>query len=308
VFNAYNITISHNGRQGIHVRGALNLITSVGATETPIDVSFNDNEGIETEGGIIQTHGGGSMPIHIHDNGGDALSVGGGFANLEGNVLIENIGEGDLGGGAEVGVGAGILTFGGGNVFINGPIIVFRGSLLLGSGGPITHTGGVQALVGSVVAVNEGSTVDGMTCDTTSWVVLFGPATITNSTCPLDEPTGAEGPQGPPGPQGAQGIQGPQGIQGVQGPIGPPGLSGHQVVVTPVLQTLDKNEQTTVGSVCPPGKSVIGGGAAITNTNFLVLSSVPETSPQHRWAATVRSTSNNQTGTITVHAICATVQ
>ncbi len=101
VFNALNITISNNQRQGIHVRGALNLLTSVGVLETPVDVSFNDNEGIETEGGIIQTFGGGSAQIHLHDNGGNGLSVGGGFANLEGNVLIENNGDGDTPGASD---------------------------------------------------------------------------------------------------------------------------------------------------------------------------------------------------------------
>jgi hypothetical protein len=263
-FNALNITISNNQRQGIHVRGALNLITSVGATETPIDVSFNDNEGIETEGGMIQTFGGGSVPIHLHDNGGNGLSVGGGFANLEGNILIENNGEADTPG--EVTVGGGLLTFGGGNAVIDGLIFVFRGTLFLGSGGPMTHTGGVELVGGSMVGVNGGSTVDGMTCDTTSWVLNFdGEATITNSTCPLDEPTGAEGPQGPPGPQGEQGIQGIQGVQGIQGPIGPPGVSGHQVVVTSVVQTLAKDAQITIGSLCPLGKAIFGGGTGVTN-------------------------------------------
>jgi hypothetical protein len=304
VFNALNITVSHNQRQGIHVRGALNLFTSLGPTATPVDVSFNGSEGIESEGGTIQTSGGGSAEIHLHDNGGNGLSVGGGFANLEGNVRIENNGEADTPG--EVTVGAGSLTFGGGNVFIDGPIFVQRGTLLLGSGGPITHTGGVVLVIGSVAAVNGASTVDGMTCDTTSWVMNFdGEGTITNSTCPLDEPTGAEGPQGPPGPQGEQGIQG---VQGIQGPIGPPGVSGHQVVVTSVVQTLAKDAQVTIGSPCPLGKAIFGGGAGTTNPEFTVVSSVPETSPQQRWAATVRSNANNQTGTITVHAICGIVQ
>ena len=122
-----------------------------------------------------------------------------------------------------------------------------------------------------------------------------------NSTCPFDAPTGTQGQQGPQGPQG------PQGIQGVQGPIGPPGLSGHEIVVTPSVQTLAKDAQITVGSNCPAGKSVVGGGVSQSNPNFLVVASVPQTSPQG-WAATVRSTANNQTGSITVHAICATVQ
>jgi hypothetical protein len=308
VFNALNMEISHNGRQGIHVRGDLNLFTSLGVTPTPVDISFNGSEGIETEGGNIQMFGGGTAFIHIHDNGSSGVSIGGSFANLEGNVLVENNGaEGDLGD-SEVGVGGGVLSLGAGTV-VNGPIVAFRGTVVLGSGGAMTHTGGVQLLVGSVAAVNEGSTVDGMTCDTTSWVVDFGGASgITNSTCPLDEPTGAQGPQGEQGIQGIQGIQGEQGIQGPQGIQGVPGLSGHQVVVAAIVRTLSKDAQTSESVVCPGGKSIIGGGVGVSNPNFVVMSSVPETSPQQRWAVTVRSLANNSSGTITVHAVCATVQ
>jgi hypothetical protein len=305
VFNALNITISHGGRQGIHVRGSLNLFFDFEGVDTPVDVSFNDNEGIETEGGTVQTFGGGSALIHIHDNGGNGVSVGGGSTNLEGNVLIENNGDQDFDG--EAIVGGGMLTFGGGSV-INGPIAVLRGTLFLGSGGAMTHTGGVQLMVGSVAGVGGESTVDGMTCDTTSWVVNFdGEGTITNSTCPLNEPTGAKGAQGAPGTQGPPGPQGAQGMQGVQGSIGPPGLSGRQVVLTPFVRTLARGAQTTVSSACPARKSVLGGGVAITNVNFVVLSTVPQTS--QRWAVTVRNAAaNTQTGTITVHAICAIAQ
>ena len=220
--------------------------------------------------------------IHIHDNGATGLEIGG-LADLEGNILIENNGEGDFGD-AEVGVGDGSLVFGQGAV-INGPIVALHSTLFLGSGGPMSHTGGVQLVAGSLGAVVNGSTVDQMDCDGTSWVgTLFGLGTITTNN-PLDAPTGTQGPQGPPG------------------------VSGHEIVVNTVSQTLARTAQVTVGSPCPAGKSVVCGGFEVTNTNFVVLSSVPETSPQQRRTATVKNSANNpQTGAITVRAICASVQ
>ncbi len=303
VFNAVNMTISNNGRQGIYVHdGGAVILTSrqfLGGVPVnpPIVISGNGEEGIELESGTLTTAAEEGGLIHIHGNGASALDIGGGFAELEGNILIENNDEGDFGD-AEVGVAGGSLTFGQG-VVINGPIVALHGTVFLGSGGPMSHTGGVQLLQGSLGVVNDGSTVDQVDCDGTSWVAtVFGVGTITTNNCPLDGPTGT---------QGAQGIQGIQGIQGVQGPIGPPGLSGHEIVVTPSVRTLNKDVQATVDANCPAGKSIIGGGVSLSNPNFLVIASVPQTSPQ-RWAATVRSTFNNQTVTITVHAICASVQ
>jgi hypothetical protein len=326
VLNALNMTISNNGQQGIyaHDGGAVNLIGRprvfpAPAVDRPIDISGNDDEGIELEGGTLNASSEGGGLIHIYDNGATGLDVGNAFASLEGNILIENNGEGDFGD-AEAGVAAGVLTFGQGAV-INGPIVALRGTLLLG-GGPIptTHNGGVLLLQGSLGAVNQGTTVDGMECDGTSWVTqTFGPGTITNSACPLEGPTGtqgpqgSEGPQGPEGPQGIQGVTGATGSQGLpgatgaMGPQGAPGVSGYQTVVTPFAQTLAKAAQATLGSDCPAGKSPIGGGFEVSNPSFAVIGSGPETSPQPRWAVTVRNSANNtQTGTITVRAICAT--
>jgi hypothetical protein len=73
------------------------------------------------------------------------------------------------------------------------------------------------------------------------------------------------------------------------------------------VHNLAKDAQVTAPSTCPAGTSIIGGGAAVNNPNLLIVASLPQTSPQ-RWAATVRSNTNNQTGTITVHAVCAIVQ
>jgi hypothetical protein len=303
VLNALNMTISNNAMQGIHAHdgGTVNLngrprVFPAPAVNRPIDISGNGDEGIELEGGTLNGSSEGGGLIHIHDNGATGLDIGSGFAGLEGNILIENNGEGDFGD-AEAGVAAGTLVFGQGAV-INGSIVALHSTLLLGSGGPMTHSGGVQLLQGSLGAVNEGSTVDGMECDGTSWVTqLFGAATITNSTCPLEAPTGTVGPPGE------------QGIQGVPGIQGPPGVSGYEIAVNTVSQPIVKNAQVTIGSNCPPGKSVVGGGFEVSNTNFLVISSVPETSPQQRWAATVRNVaSNTQTGNIVVRAICANVQ
>lgn len=308
VFNVVNMTISNNDRQGIyaHNGGSVNLISRqfLGGqfVNTPIEISGNDNGGIKLEGGTLTTSAEGGGAIHIHDNGASALDIGGGFVDLEGNILIENNNEGDFGD-AEVGVGDGTLVLGQG-AQIKGPIVALHSTLLLGSGGPMSHTGGVQLLAGSFGMVVNGSTVDQMDCDRTSWVgTVFGLGTITTNNCPLDAPTGTQGspgPQGPPGPTGSPGLTGPQ---------GPPGVSGHEIVANTVSQTLARNTQVTVGSNCPAGKSVVGGGFEVTNTNFVVLSSVPETSPQQRWTAAVRNIANNaQTGTIIVRAICANVQ
>jgi hypothetical protein len=290
IFNAVNMTISNNDRQGIyaHNGGSVNLISRqfLGGNQfinTPIEISGNDEAGIKIEGGTLTTSAEGGGLIHIHDNGATGIDVFG-SADLEGNILIENNGEGDFGD-AEVAVGDGSVVFGQGAV-VNGPIVALHSTLFLGSGGPMSHTGGVQLVAGSFGAVNDGSTVDQMDCDSTSWVgTLFGQGTITTNNCPLDAPTGT------------------------QGPPGPPGVSGREIVVNTVSQTLAKNTQVTVASNCPAGKSVLGGGFEVTNTNFVVLSSVPETSPQQRWTAAVRNIANNvQTGTIVVRAICANVQ
>jgi hypothetical protein len=310
LFNVQNITISNNGQRGIyaHDGGALILANHVGTTDTPVDISGNGAEGIKVEGGTISTDAEtGAALIHVHNNGQTGLDLFG-SADLEGRIKIENNGDGDFGD-AEAGVGGGTLIFGQGAEIV-GPIVAINGFLVLGSGSPMNHTGGIHLLQGSTGLIVEGSTVGQADCDATSWVELdlFGAGTITNNNCPEGAPTGTQGPPGPQGVQGQQGIQGVQGPQGIQGVQGPPGVSAYQVVVTTVSPTLARITQTTATSLCPAGKSVLGGGFEVSNTNFVALTSAPQTSPAG-WTAVIRNAANTtETGTITVRAICANTQ
>jgi hypothetical protein len=60
------------------------------------------------------------------------------------------------------------------------------------------------------------------------------------------------------------GITGPPGARGMPGPEGPPGpagLAGLEVITESTVQNSDSPKSLKVD--CPPGKSVIGGGARI---------------------------------------------
>jgi hypothetical protein len=68
---------------------------------------------------------------------------------------------------------------------------------------------------------------------------------------------GVAGAPGPAGPAGKAGPAGPAGAPGA------PGLVGREVVT--VLSPDNSDDFKTVAADCPPGKVVIGGGAAVAN-------------------------------------------
>lgn len=114
--------------------------------------------------------------------------------------------------------------------------------------------------------------------------------------------TGSQGPQGPTGPQGAQGPQ---------GPAGSPGVSGRVVVENSQFTPADSGfpVEKTLTAQCPPGTTVLGGGASISDENSLAdsfLAASEPTAGDTGWTATVRS-KVSVSGTLRVKAICAVV-
>jgi hypothetical protein len=308
-FFVRNMTISNNGRRGIFAEngGTVILISREFQNgqlfDLPVDISGNGAEGIEIEAGTLELQAEGATSfVHIHDNGGTGISVFG-TARLEGTLKVENNGEGDLGP-AQVEIGAGTAVFGMGTQVV-GPIVAFGSTMLFGSGGPMTHTGGVQLNVGSVAGLTEQATIDQIDCDASSWVTQsFGGGTITTNNCPLEAPVGTPGPQGIQGPQGEQGLQG---VQGVQGPQGAPGISERTTTSNIINQVLGAGGVVVRSVPCPAGKTVLSGGGMSSNPNLLIMGSLPTNATT--WAVTFKNTANTSQGaTLTVSAVCAIVQ
>jgi hypothetical protein len=101
------------------------------------------------------------------------------------------------------------------------------------------------------------------------------------------------------------------GLMGPLGPQGLPGISGFEIVSTPVtLVSVPGNSTTTLTATCPAGKNVIGGGyestqAALGNYALHPVSMFP--SAADTWRVTLRVSGINNAVTITfrVYAICA---
>ena len=68
---------------------------------------------------------------------------------------------------------------------------------------------------------------------------------------------GPAGPAGPAGPKGDKGDKGDAGSQGL------PGVSGREVVLNSSLS--NSSPTRVIQAKCPAGKSVIGGGALVSN-------------------------------------------
>ena len=75
----------------------------------------------------------------------------------------------------------------------------------------------------------------------------------------------------PVGPEGPQGIQGPQGV------AGPPGISGYELVQVVDDFTADETFER-VSAVCPAGKKILGGGAAVQDSKIGITTSRPTSS------------------------------
>jgi hypothetical protein len=89
-----------------------------------------------------------------------------------------------------------------------------------------------------------------------------------------------QGPEGPPGPQGPQGSPGPQGPTEPQGPAG---ISGYEIVFNSSSTNSDKFKDAVV--VCPAGKRVLGGGAAIGSPDDNVAIQESRPSGDNAWEA-----------------------
>jgi hypothetical protein len=124
--------------------------------------------------------------------------------------------------------------------------------------------------------------------------------------------TGPTGPTGPPGPPGSTGPT------GATGATGPPGLSGLQTVTLASLTNSSSPEEAAV--LCPAGKRVISGGAAILGgsvasgtdlaATVALKSSRPLTLPGgDTWTARAEEITPGFDGSwsLTIYAICANV-
>ena len=112
------------------------------------------------------------------------------------------------------------------------------------------------------------------------------------------------GPKGEPGQPGQKGEPGPQGA---------PGISGY--VQVDAFSALDSASPKSAVANCPPGTTVIGGGAFINNGGSNEAVAVGETGPESGDAAEATSWIGEafeaiptaQTWAIDVRAICAKV-
>ena len=112
-------------------------------------------------------------------------------------------------------------------------------------------------------------------------------------------PPGPTGPTGPPGAPGTAGPIGPGGEAGPPGLQGDPGLLGYEVVSRPF--SLASAGQSAMTVPCPPGKTVLGGGAKPLTPSVGILGSYPV---QGGWGLTLGT---NGAASGVAYAICARI-
>lgn len=123
--------------------------------------------------------------------------------------------------------------------------------------------------------------------------------------------TGLSGPAGPQGVAGLSGPAGPQGSAGPQGPQGqqgPPGLIGVETVSA--LSIVDSSAAKVVSVICPTGKRLIGGGAALLlsgpdDPDFLALTANAPVDNVTWSARGIETSASSESWQLTAHAICA---
>jgi len=199
--NVANATISNNGLAGFGFidgilavdGGTVVLSNQLNGVDVSVDVSGNKGRGIWLKGGTL-TAAASNNPnalIHIHDNVGPGLDTGGGRTEIFGHVKFDGnnpSGSPALGlGQHQIGVG-GFLEIGGGVEVIGGIAALFNSTLIIGDTGPMTITGGVTLVYGSVGFVVTGNSIDTLTCDGSSWAFTDGQSTIQTNTCPSNGP------------------------------------------------------------------------------------------------------------------------
>jgi hypothetical protein len=325
------VTISNNGlnaqgfgsyRAGIYSDGGTLVVENqANGTLASVDIANNARQGIIASGGSAEINAEtGTGSIHVHGSADVGIELDGATTHMIGNVDVDgNQSSCDLPNGFSF--ACQVVAFGGllsveSTVNIQGGLgAVFNADFTMdpGGGGAPTVTGGVFLGFGTTGFAGGAMSVDALTCDDTSWVLQEQLTGVTTNNCPTSGPRGAVGPQGPqgdPGPQGIQGIQGPQGLQGIQGVQGPPGLpggvSGREIVTNAQAVTLGKAGTTTVTATCPGTKVSLGGSASSSNVSLVIQSNAPTATG---WQANVRNAANNnQSGTVTVVAVCADSQ
>jgi hypothetical protein len=112
--------------------------------------------------------------------------------------------------------------------------------------------------------------------------------------------------KGDTGATGATGPAGPTGLTGPTGATGPAGVSGVQIVVA----TDNSNSDKSTTATCPPGKTIVGGGAETSNPDAWVTNSSPGSLTANKattWVADAKERNSiTPSWTLTVYAICAT--
>jgi hypothetical protein len=94
-------------------------------------------------------------------------------------------------------------------------------------------------------------------------------------------PPGADGADGATGPQGPAGLPGPEGPQGPVGPEGPQGPAGPSLVLErTIVSAMAEEGEICTKAICPPGKSVVGGGhthvVSPYSSSPYTIASIPE--------------------------------
>ena len=111
---------------------------------------------------------------------------------------------------------------------------------------------------------------------------------------------------GRPGSNGINGAKGPPGANGTNGTNGTNGAT-KVTIRTATGPEVKEKELSTAGVECQPGEHMTGGGADVTNVNFVeVVENYPNGPTQ--WVATVRNTAMGAPTLMVaarVYAMCA---
>jgi hypothetical protein len=314
--NAVNVTVSNNGlgqgcgssSSGIRVREGGSVILSnqinVNGTlvDAPVDISGNGEDGgLDVEAGSVWSAAEtGNAMIRIHDNAGPGLQLlTGSSADIEGHIQFDGNSPNSSDGfppsqvvafaNASLVIGQGVIVQGQGGA----SLAAYNAFVLIGTGGPMTISGGVSLVQGSTGFLGGPNTIDTLSCDGTSWMSnVDHTSTIGANTCPESGPAGITGPAGPQGPQGPPG-----------------GVAGLERVTAQATFTLARNASRGLTATCPAGKVVIGGAAGTGDPAFAIISSGPGPNAATQWSANFWNTALvTRTRAVSVTAICAIAQ
>ena len=122
-----------------------------------------------------------------------------------------------------------------------------------------------------------------------------GPVGPTGPTGPI----GLTGAAGPVGPMGSTGAVGPQGLQG------PPGVSGFEHIAGETSLP-DDSPGKIAHAECPPGKVLIGGGYAISESSDIIVTRIngPQDNGQV-WTVIAHRVTGSGVWTLGAFALCA---